>query len=317
MKVNRYNIIWIALLFSSVVLGQKQSKTINESFNVNKDVLVEIDARHSDVTVETWNKNLVDIQGVWEVEGMTKEEASKYFKSWDFEALGNKNKVVITSKSSNNYYYSSDVFDDFDFDFDFDSIAYIGEMFDGDYFSELTPIPVLTPLPPIAPLPTLPAPFIGHLKHVEFDYEAYQKDKEGYMKKFEKSQQEWEKEFEENFEPQMKAYEKQMEEWEKKMEPKMKAYEDKLKKWEKEVEPKMKEYEKKAEIHAKKMEKKLKQMEVEMQQKYEKKIKDKKAKMSTYKIKKKLIIKVPKNATLKTNARYGNITIPDNIKTIK
>jgi len=309
MRINRYNLIGLVFLCTTVVFGQKQSKKISESFQVNKDVLVEIDTRHSDVTVETWNKNMVDIHGVWEINGMTKDEASEYFKGWDFEALGNKKKVIVTSRSSNNYYYHNDVLDDFDFDFDFDSISHVGVMLNGDYFSELPPLPEMTPLPPMAPLPPVPVPFIGHLQQIEFDYDEYQKDKEGYMKKFEKSQQEWEKEFDEKFEPQMEAYEEQIAAWQKKMEPQMKAYEKKMEKWEKEVAPQMEEYEKK-------MEKKLKKMEKDMEVKYAQKIKEKEAKMSKYKIKKILVIKVPTSATLKIDARYGKISLPDNIKTI-
>ena len=82
MKVNRYNFIWSILLCTTVVFGQKHTKNINESFKVNKDVLVEIDTRHSDITVETWNKNVVSVQGVWEIEGITKEKASQYFEGW-------------------------------------------------------------------------------------------------------------------------------------------------------------------------------------------------------------------------------------------
>ncbi len=307
MKVIRHNFIWLILLCSIAVFGQKQTKKVNDSFKVNKDVLVEINTKYSDVKVETWNKNTVSIQGVWEIEGMTKEEAKKYFKGWNFEALGNKSKVVITSRSSNNYHNHYDVFDDMDFDFDFDfdmeSISHIGEMFNGDYFSDLPPLP---PMPPLGPLPT---PFVGHLKQIGFDYDAYQEDKEGYMKEFEKRQKAWAKDFEEKFAPQMEAYEKKMEEWQKKMEPQMKAYEEKMKQWEKEIEPKLKEYEKK-------MEKKMKVMEQEMEEKYAQKLKDKEDKMSKYKIKKNILIRVPAGATLKMNTRYGKITIPDHIKTI-
>lgn len=320
MKINKHNIIWSILLCTTVVIGQKQTKNFNESFKVNKDVLVEINARHSDVTVETWNKNTVSIQGVWEIEGMTKEEADKFFKEWKFEALGNKNKVVITSKSSGNRYYShSVVFDDMDFDFDMESISHIGGMFDGDFYSELPPmppLPVMSPMPPIGPLPPFPAPAIGHLTELKFDYEAYQKDKEGYMKDFEKRQEAWEKEFEEKFEPQMEAYEKQMEEWQKKMAPQMKAYEEKMKDWEKEYAPKMRVYERKMEVQSKKMEKKMQQMEKEMEVKYAKKMKEREVKMSKYIIKKRLLIKVPSGATLKVDSRYGKITLPDGIKTM-
>ncbi|MEN8125523.1 MAG: hypothetical protein ABFR32_10375 [Bacteroidota bacterium] len=314
MKTIKYNIIWIILLSTSVVFGQKQTKKFNESFKVNKDVLVEIDSRHSDVLVETWNKNIVSIEGLWEVEGMTKEEATKYFEGWDFEALGNKEKVVINSRSSSNYYSHYDVFDNMEFDFDFDSISYLGELFNGNYYSELPPLPSMSPLPPMPPMPPFRMPAIEHLPKIGFDYEAYQKNEESYMKEFKIQQEAWKKEFKEKYEPQMKAYEKKMEQWEKKVEPQMKAYEKKMEQWEKKVEPQLKAYEKKMEAQAKKMEMKMRKMEYEIQEKYAQKLKVKEAKISKYKIKKSLVIKVPKGAKLKVGKHYGKITLPNDIK---
>lgn len=313
MRANRHSLIWYFLICTAITFGQRQTKIVKDSFKVNKDVLVEINARYSDIKVETWKRNIVSIEGIWEVEGMNKEEAEEYFKHWNFEALGNKNKVVINSKSSNKPYHSHDaVFDDMDFDFDFDfdmeSIAHIGEMFQGNFYSNLPPTLNIPPVPPMTSLPSFPAQVVDHLKDLNFDYEAYLEDKESYMKEFEKHQKSWEKEFEDKFAPQMEAYEKEMKKWEKKIEPQMKAYEEKMKQWEKEYGPKMKEYEKK-------MEKKLKEMEKEMEYKYAEKMKEKKTKMSKYKIRKNLLIKVPVGATLKVDTRYGKIILPDNMKT--
>ena len=316
MKARKFSLIWSILLITTIAFGQKQSKKISESFKVNKDVLVEINSRNTNVTVETWNKNIVEIKGIWEMDGITKEEANQYFEGWEFEALGNKNKVVITSKSSNDHYFHSDVFDNFDFDFDFDydleSISHFGEMFNGDYYSKLPsmpPMPAIKPMPPMSPLPPFPGLVIDHIRQIEFDYDAYMEDKESYMKKFEKQQQAWAKEFEDKFEPQMKAYQKQMEEWQKKIEPQMKVYKEKMKQWEKEVEPQMKEYERK-------MEKKLETIEKEMEEKYALKMKEKEDKMAMNNIKKSLTIKVPAGTTLKVNSRHGKLTIPNHIKTI-
>ncbi len=320
MRVNKHSFIWTLILFTTIVFGQKQTKEIKENFKVNTDVLVEIDTRHSDVTVEIWNKNEVSILGTWEIEGMTKEEATEYFENWNFEALGNRSKVVINSRSTHNYYSHSVVFDDMDFDFDFDldfeSIAQIGEMFEGNYYFDLFP-----PMPPMPPMPSIPAIVMSSISEIEFDHEAYEKDKEGYMKEFDKRQKEWEKEFEKNLEPQMKEYEKRMEEWQKEFEPQMKEYEKKVeeqaKKWEKEMEPKMKEYEKQMEVHAKKMERKMELMEKDIEIKYAQKMNEKANELSKkYKIKKSLVIKVPRGAVVDVNAHYGKIVIPDELKRV-
>ena len=113
MKAYKYKIFGLIVLLAVSVQAQKFDKTIKEKFKVNSDVEVVINAVHTDVDIETWNKNEVSIEAVMEIEGLPKEEAEKILEKWKFEALGNKNKVKITSLSTN--------FDfDFKFDFDFD-----------------------------------------------------------------------------------------------------------------------------------------------------------------------------------------------------
>jgi len=301
MKVYKHKFMITLLLSATVAFGQKQAKKIDESFTVNTDVIVEIKAINTDISVETWNNNIVAISGVWQEEGLTKEEIENDTKLWNFEALGNKSKVVITSKPAGNYYFSSEVFEDIDIDFDIESFAFIGELHNGDYFSDLPSMP---------PIPDFPESFIEHLTEIEFDHDAYLKDKEGYMKEFQKRQEAWEDEFEKKLEPQMKAYEESVKKWEKEVEPQMKAYEEKLKKWEKNVEPQMKAQEKK-------LEEKMEKMEKEMEAKYSEKMEAKNAELSDkFKIKKKLVIKVPKGATLKVDTHHGKISLPKGIKTI-
>lgn len=302
MKAKKHNLIWILLFGSAIAFGQKQPKKIQESFTVNPDVLVEIKTTHTDVTIETWDKNVVAINGVWEIKGDTKEEVEKNAELWNFEALGNKNKVIITSKPADNYYFHSDVFDGMDFDFDMESITFMGGFHNGDYFSELPPMP---------PMPEVPQPFIAQISEIEFDYEAYEKDKEGYMKEFQKRQEEWQKKFHENVEPQMKLFEEKMKKWEEEVEPKMKEYEVKMKEWEKKVEPQMKEQEKK-------MEEKMAKMEKEMEEKYAKKMEEKNDIISkNFNTKKSLVIQIPKGAILKLDTHKGKIVIPKGVKTMK
>ena len=298
----KHKLIWILLLGTSLVFGQKKNKIIQESFTVNPDVIVEIKTTHTDVTVKTWDKNVVAVNGEWEFQGVSKEAMKQDGENWDFEALGSKNKVVITSKPSDNYFFHSDVFDDMDLDFDMESIAHLGEMFNGDFYSELPPMP---------PLPEVPQPFMAQISEIEFDYEAYEKDKKGYMKEFQKRQEEWQKKFNENVEPQMKLFEEKMKNWEKEVEPKMKEYEVKMKEWEKKMEPKMKEQEKK-------MEEKMAKMEKEMEEKYAKKMEEKNAEIGkNFKTKKSLLIQVPKGATLKLDTHEGRIELPKGVKTMK
>lgn len=301
MKTHKHNIFWILVLICAITFAQKQTKTVSESFKVDQDVVIDISARYTDITIETWNKNEVSIEGVWELNNLSKEEAEEKFEDWDFEALGNSSKVKIKSKSHHDYPLL--LFDDHEFDFhndfkfDFDSISFPENLFSGNFHFEMPEIPIA---------PIFPESFMYHLPKIQFDYEAYQKDKEGYMKKFEKEQEEWQKEFEEKIEPKMKEFEEKMKKWEKENEPKMKEFEEKMRKWEKENETKLKE-----------LEKRTKKIEKEMQEKYTAKLIEKEKKLQEKtKNNKKLTVKIPKNAKVKLDVSYGTFSFPDDMNTV-
>lgn len=120
-----------SLLFFGVTFAQKFDKKITENFKVNKDVEVVINASNAEINVTTWKKNEVQVQAFIEIEGLTKEEAEKYFKNWNFEALGNSSKVKINAQGNNSSGLRNDflIFNDMDFTFpdiqmpDLDSIV--------------------------------------------------------------------------------------------------------------------------------------------------------------------------------------------------
>ena len=126
MKHKLYNPIFtlIAICFLGTTFAQKFDKKFTENFKVSKDVEIAIDASNTEINVATWNKNEVQVEAFIEIEGLSKEEAQKYFKNWNFEALGNKSKVKITSQGNNSLGLRNDfiIFNDSDFEFDFSDI---------------------------------------------------------------------------------------------------------------------------------------------------------------------------------------------------
>jgi hypothetical protein len=109
----------MAICFLGYTYAQKFEKKFTENFNVNKDVEVAINASNTEINVTTWNKNEVQVKAYIEIEGLSKEEAEKYFKNWNFEALGNKSKVKITSQGNNSLGLRNDfvIFNNMDFNF--------------------------------------------------------------------------------------------------------------------------------------------------------------------------------------------------------
>lgn len=125
-KSYKYIFTFIAISFLGTAFAQKFDKKFTENFTTNKDVEVAINASNTDINVTTWDKNEVQIEAFIEIEGISKEEAEKFFKNWEFEALGNKRKVQITSKGNNAFNFKNDFvfFDDMNFDFEMPNIDF-------------------------------------------------------------------------------------------------------------------------------------------------------------------------------------------------
>ncbi len=140
MKTQLYKFIisHIAICFLGTAFAQKVEKKFTENFNVNKNVVITIDATNTAIDVTTWNENKVQVNAFIEIDGLSKSEADEYIKKWNFEALGNKNKVSITSKSAtkNNFEDNFIFFNENTFNFpvidiiDFDSLRFPEMNFD-------------------------------------------------------------------------------------------------------------------------------------------------------------------------------------------
>ncbi|PQB03852.1 hypothetical protein BST85_02235 [Aureitalea marina] len=82
------------LLCTSLIFAQNKYK---ESFKVGKDALVSVNTSHTDVIIETWNKDVVEVEALVEGEDLTADEKKEIFDNWTFDVLGNSKKVIVTS----------------------------------------------------------------------------------------------------------------------------------------------------------------------------------------------------------------------------
>ena len=205
MKTKRYKIIGLLLIVSTTIGAQNHRRTYNEDFNTNKDVIIDVNTRNTDVKIETWSKNKVSIEAIIEVEGAEDERAERTLDNWKFSAIGNKSEVEITSKSngvSSNYFFSNDV----------NNITIKGNVNDLQNFEYSFPeleldnlIALNNDIMVFPESPRLPVmlDFDFHFEDAlpKFDYEKYKTDK-SYLKK-------WQKEMEENLEKNKGNWEKE------------------------------------------------------------------------------------------------------------
>lgn len=190
MKTIYYKISLLILIFiggTQFVSAQKFEKEYHESFKVNKDVVISINTYYTDVVIENWNKNTVDISAKITVEGdsLKQEDANKYFENWQFDASGNKEKIKIRGKNNR-----------------------FGGLYENLVLREIAEVPEMPEYPEYPEMPELSirnldildsfkfsAPVLNEkmlesLKNLEvdslnFDFDAYKKDK-NYLKNWQK-----------------------------------------------------------------------------------------------------------------------------------
>lgn len=285
-NIHRISVSFLAVFLccSMGTFAQEKIQKYKKSFKVNKDVIIDLDTRHTNIVFETWNRKEVEIEAVLELKNT--ENQKRASENWSLSVNADSNRLHVKSG------------------------AVMGN----------SPVPP-TPMPPmegfaemmgpmmeglIGPLMEgmaenpLPPNFMANVGSLNFDYEAYEKDGEAYMEK-------WEAEVEKKF---GKDFEKDMEAWGKEFEKRTEA---RMKEWEKK-------YEKKMEAWGEKFGKEMeawgeqfgKQMEASMSGKTKVIVPG-----NSGEGKRTIIIKMPKDATLQLNVRHGEVKLAELTTNIK
>jgi len=302
----KFRILAILLLGVSFTTTAQNKKI--ESFEVaGDDILISVNTSHTNITFETWNKDKVEVEAYIEGENLTEAEKKQILESWNLEVLGNSSRIVVSSYPGLN----------------------LGGMEALSGLSELGRLEFLGPMMENMPvmttfeMPVMPDDLLKNMGTMKFDYEAYNKDEEAYMKK-------WEAEIKEKF---GKDFQVKMEKWgdefakewdEKNGERLSAEWEAKMEAW---GEKFGKEMEAWGENFGKDMEKWAKQFEDENPNgTFTKKVitdpngnktillkSNKTGKLKDVKATKHLIIRMPKNSKTEINVRHGEIKMADAI----
>jgi len=325
MKRQQHNfLIVLALIIGTALYAQKSDKKYTEEFKTNSDVIINVDTRHTDIEIETWNKNTVSIEATIEIEGASPEKMNAIIKNWKFKALGNKNEIEIISKTHSLFAGNSvvSIHDDLlriadnDFDFVIPEVS-VGNLAILDSLHVVMPDALHFPDLPIAPEFET---FSFEFETPEFDYEKYKNDKD-YMKK-------WQDEMKKNLEKmniELKENTIILKENSAKRKEELKAAQKARKEALIEHAQKRKKALKKSqEMRTKALEKRTKERREETKirrEVYEKRRKELAkrradikvilADRETVKIKRIIKIKAPKDAKFNMNVRYGSMSFPN------
>jgi len=305
--MNRKHIVFSTALLFGTGLWAQETKTYRETFTVSNSTILEINTSHTDIEFETWDKDQVEIVATVTLQEATQEEAKDYFKNDAFKILGNSRKIEVSTVGRNSWNYDLGG-PDLDFHFDVEPLFLDLEIPD---LPELAVIPELAEMPPLPPM-----------NFKSFDYETYKKEGNDYL-------EEWGESFTEGFD---EEYKEKMREWGKRVEERAKAWEERNAKRLEERERVMEERAQKMQERVKEMEERAKEMEERAREKVTARAKasngdttyfyeyeydnapnvffiSSKGENKKYKVKKTIIIKMPKSVKLKMNVKHGEVKL--------
>jgi hypothetical protein len=294
LKLSKHNIAALLLLFVSTV-GLAQNNYV-ESFNVSDGAEVSVNTSFTNVIFKTWNKNKIEVEAFIDNDKLSEEEKRNLMESWDLSVMGNSKKVTITSNAGNGTFAFSGTPD----------VDFIGPLIED----------MVMPMIQNIQVPPLPEDLMENIGDIQFDYKAFQKDEEGYMKKFEAQM---DKKFGKDFQKKMEAWGESFqnswndkkadsigEAYGKKMEAWGEAYGKKMEAWGNEL---AKKYENAGDNYTKTVTKSPNGTSIVIQG-------SRSSNESGGNANKTIIIRLPKNTKTNINVRHGNLKMADanNIK---
>ncbi|SFC73617.1 hypothetical protein SAMN04487907_10843 [Zunongwangia mangrovi] len=294
MKMHKLNYILLFLLGCAINVSVSAQDMMQRNYNVNSDVIVDVDAKNTNIIIESWDKNSVAIEAFIN-DGVPQNEATKMMDSWKLTTNGNKNKIQIRSKSDMNINWDVDISED---ELN-DALAQLPEIMGPIMNNLVNPI-----LQNISENP-LPPDLFENMGAINFDYEAYQEEGDAYLeryekqvdkkfgKDFEKKMEKWAANFEKSVEGDSEEFEKSMEEW-------GNSFGASMEKW-------GESFGKKMEAWGKNFEEKMAAKE-EAGQKMPNMIVINRNNEGT-KAQRTIKIKAPKNAQIRLNVRYGKVEL--------
>ncbi|MEJ6791905.1 MAG: hypothetical protein QNK89_03990 [Lacinutrix sp.] len=181
MKTNIKLMVLLFLTLFSIQAQQKLNKAV-QTVKVNNDVTVELNTSHTNIEVDTWNKDYLEVEAYIESKKLTKEELKTFLRKWKIEVNGSGNYVSIDSKGSSGLWDSDmnlELFEneslealsnmDFDLDLNLKSLL-----------ESLKGLESLKDLPEALKVLRIPESPDGNY-NLDFDFDRYQEEGEKYL----------------------------------------------------------------------------------------------------------------------------------------
>ncbi|MDN3667486.1 hypothetical protein ACFFU1_09865 [Algibacter miyuki] len=318
------------LIITGSVFGQQKLTKVEQTIKVDKDVSIDLNTSHCNIIFDTWNKNAIEIEAYIEGEKLSGDALKQALKSWDVDIDATQNEVSITTNKTQ----SKGNWNDKNNDSNGNLLSIILD----ELKFELADLPIVImdglagnvpEIPEVPEMPELPELPEG-INNMEFDYEAYKRDGEKYLEKY---SEKFDSTYGKDFEAKMEAWgEKFGEEWGekfgKRMEAWAKAFEKQIEEgdFENRIEAWGERFGAQIEAQAKRVEAQSERMEAHRERQEERAILLKNRHKEVEKLlknnddsnlKKIIKIKMPNDAKLKLNIKYGEVEFASNVTNLK
>ncbi len=193
----------VCSLTIAISFGQQRVQKTKKSINTAKDVTIDLNTSHTNIEIDTWDRNKVEVEAYIESDKLSKEELEKIAENWVVDIKGDNDGVLI--RTSGNYHLN------FDFDFASEEVSQalrelqlkLAEMPPMPAMPEIPPVPELNfEMPEMPELPELPELPEG-MYDVNFDTKKYEKEGEAYLERWSR---EYEEKYGKEFKDKMKAW---------------------------------------------------------------------------------------------------------------
>ncbi|MFD2823296.1 TipAS antibiotic-recognition domain-containing protein [Lacinutrix iliipiscaria] len=335
----KLKLIVLMLCVTLSSMAQQKLEKVSQSINVSNDVVIDLNTSYTNIEIETWNKDIIEIEAYMESDKLSKEELQKVFDHWKVLVDGSKALVTIETEGLLNSWSNNGIAL-----FDENSLDALKEL--EFKLADIPEIPIIEGLmeslhlenmPKIPNLPDLP----DGMNNFNFDYDKYKKEGQSYLDK-------WGKEYEEKYgreysqkmkawaenfdEEEWTAYEKKMEAWGEKfgeefgekfgkdMEEWGEAFGKRMEEWGENFEQQLQEsgFEESMEAWGEALGKRIEEhLEGLNHDDEDVETIFSSSSKSNSKVKKTIKIKMPKKAKLKMNVRHGELKIASVINNAK
>ena len=107
MKIKFISILVLCFALFAVNAQNRVQKT-KKTIDADKDVTIALNTSHTNIVVDTWDRNKIEVQAYVESEELSKDELKKIADSWEVEIDGRGDRVEIRTGGRYNFDWNFD-----------------------------------------------------------------------------------------------------------------------------------------------------------------------------------------------------------------